>query len=56
MRDNLVRTNLVLTKALRKALQNEANKKYGGNMSLLFKIMLAKRYSMFEELEPQFRP
>jgi hypothetical protein len=55
MNENLVRTNLVLTKKLRKEFQNEANKKYGGNMSLLLKILLAERYKMPGELAPEFR-
>lgn len=55
MRDNLVRCNMVLTKVLRKCMQDEANKKYGGNMSLLIKIILAERYKKPAEVPEEFR-
>lgn len=55
MKDNLVRTNLVLTKKLRSVFQAEANRQCAGNMSLLFKLLLAKRYDLPKEIEPQFR-
>lgn len=56
MRDNLVRTNIVLTKKLRERFQKEANSKYGGNMSLLLKLILAHRYNMSKEIEDQYQP
>lgn len=55
MRDHLIRTNLVLTKRLRDRFQQEANRQCAGNMSLLFKLILAERYKMENEVEPQFR-
>lgn len=55
MRDHLIRTNLVLTKKLRERLQREANTQCAGNMSLLFKLLLAVRYDMAKEIEPEFR-
>ncbi len=55
MRDTLVRTNLVLTKKLRDEFQKEANKRTAGNMSLLFKVLLASRYDMPKEVEEKFQ-
>ena len=55
MKENLIRTNLVLTKKLREGLQKEANIKCAGNMSLLFKLLLATRYNLSKEIEPEFR-
>lgn len=55
MKENLVRTNLVLTKKLREAFQKEANRKHGGNMSLLIKIILAERYKMMSEVPEELR-
>jgi len=55
MNENLVRSNIVLTKVLRKCMQDEANKKYGGNMSLLAKIILAERYKKPNEVPEDFR-
>lgn len=55
MKDNLIRTTLVFTKKLRKALQMEANRKCAGNSSLLIKLILASRYDMPNEIPSEFR-
>ena len=55
MRDHLIRTNLVLTKKLRDHFQKEADRLCAGNMSMLFKVLLASRYDMRKEIEPEFR-
>lgn len=55
MRDNLTRTQVVLTKRLQEALQKEAWKKCGGNRSMLMKLILAERYKMPSEIPEAFR-
>ncbi len=55
MKENLIRTNLVLTKKLRERFQKEANLLCAGNMSLLFKLLVADRYDMPKEIESDFR-
>lgn len=55
MKESLVRTNMMLTKKLREKFQAEANAKCAGNMSLLFKTLLAVRYDMPKEIEPELR-
>ena len=51
MKDNLVRTNIVLTRDMKDALQKEANTKYGGNVSYLLRMLLGKRYKLEWELK-----
>lgn len=46
MNENLMRTNVVLTIPLRKALQKEANRKYGGKISMLLRQMIGERYKL----------
>jgi len=55
MRDHLIRSNIVLTIPLRAALQQEANRKCGGNISLLVRALLAHRYKLLEEIDPELR-
>ena len=46
MHENLIRTNAVLTRQLRRALQKEANKKCGGKISMLLRQILGERYKL----------
>ena len=40
------RTNVLITKELHKLLKEEAVEKQGGNLSLLLRIILSKRYKV----------
>jgi hypothetical protein len=51
MRDELIRTNIVLTRVIRKRLQLEADKFHGGNVSLLTREILGKRYKIPYKIE-----
>ncbi len=44
--DKLIRTNIVLTKVLRKALKAEANQRFGGKVSMVLREILGKRYKL----------
>jgi hypothetical protein len=55
VKEHLTRTNVVLTLKLRDKLQKEANKKCAGNISLLLRLLLATRYDLPNEIEPQFQ-
>ena len=46
MNQELVRCNIVLTKSLRRALQKEANKSFGGKLSMLVRKMVGERYNI----------
>ncbi len=46
MNEDLIRTNLVLTKKLRKAFVIEANKTCGGKKSMLIRKILGERYKL----------